>query len=262
MCPRHELSADAVSWGDWWFGRESVNESAYIYIYIKDGMYELSYVFCYAQVTWQIPRFQTRSYWRCSLTPCLLFCRNLHIQISYICQNASENWMHSSCRKKNSKFQRATLRKKVDRCCTSLFKRSSLETVKLLSKTAAVLYRECPRNTFLKSMYQACSSFTLQNSLLIQDLHWSNHSVWAYFTINDLICSTMGTCSAIILLKSPKKDDGRSYSDKLLKQYCKVFRSFKLIRSMVLDKMVWSHEHCNDNNAWWSSPDLAMSKWS
>lgn len=63
----------------------------------------------------------------------------------------------------------------------------------------------------------------------------------------------MGTCPAIILLllRSPKKDDSRSYSDKLPKQYCKAFRSFnfKLMRSMVLDVTVWSHEHCNDNNA-------------
>lgn len=40
------------------FGKEPVNES--VYKYIKNGMYELSSVFCYAQVTWQIPGFQTQ----------------------------------------------------------------------------------------------------------------------------------------------------------------------------------------------------------
>lgn len=74
------------------------------------------------------------------------------------------------------------------------------------------------------------------------------HRVWTYFTINDLICSTAGSCPEIILLrvKSPKKDDSRSYSDRVPKQYCKVFRSFDfmMMASMVSDKMVWSHEHC------------------
>lgn len=93
-----------------------------------------------------------------------------------------------------------------------------------------------------------------------------NYRIWTYFTINDLICSTAGSCPAIILLrvKSPKTDDSRGFLTGCQNNTAKSSEVLILQKWDLQYQIKWSDPmNTAKTIMWrWSSPDLAMNKWS